>query len=285
MKRRLNTMKNLMSFAVVLCALLLATPALGQRKPRIRGNRVVVSIDRELPPFSHLVLEDDLEVQLRPGASESVRIEADDNLVDILRFDLDGDTLRIASFYNITAKKQLDLTLSYTRLESIQVTAGNLTGADPVKADQMNVRVGEGGRARLEILGTLVSVDLEENASADLRLRADSVALRATGRADAHLYSQGGGLMLELTGSASLVVDGDSPGLQAVLSGNTRLEAQGLEALEASVTLGESSHGRIRAADHLSYEGSGDSRLFVYGQPRVTVRGFRDRAELRKAPE
>lgn len=278
-------MKNLMSFGVVLCSLLLATPALGQRKPRIRGSRVVVSIDKELPSFSHLVLEDDLEVRLRPGAQQGVRIDADDNLVDILRFDLDGDTLRIASFYQITAKKQLELTLSYTRLESIRVTAGSLTSADPLKADEINLGIGEGGKATLEIHGTRVSVNLGGNASADLRLRADSVAIRAAGRADARVYSEGGGLMLALAGSASLVLDGDSPHLKAVLSENTRLDARGLEAREASATLGESSHGRIRAADHLQYEGSGDSRLFLYGQPQVEILGFRDRAELHKAPE
>jgi hypothetical protein len=278
-------MKNLMSFGVVLCSLLLATPALGQRKPRIRGSRTVVSIDRELPPFSHLVLEDDLEVRLTSGASEGVRIDADDNLVDILRFDLDGDTLRIASFYNITAKKQLELTLSYARLESIRVTAGNLTTSDPLKADQIRVGVMEVGKAMLEVHGSIVSVDLEGNASADLRLRADSVAIRAADRADAHLYSEGGGLVLALTQSASLVLEGDSPDLQATLSGNTRLDARALEARVVSVTLGESSHGRLRALDLLRYEGSGDSRLFVYGQPRIEIPGFRDQAELHKAPE
>lgn len=278
-------MKNLISFGVVLCSLLLATPALGQRKPRIRGSRTVVSVDRELPPFSHLVLEDDLEVRLRAGASEGVRIDADDNLVDILRFDLDGDTLRIASFYNITAKKQLDLTLSYTHLESIRVTAGNLTTSDPLKADQIRLGVMEVGKATLEVHGTIVSVDLEGNASADLRLRADSVAIRAADRADAHLYSEGGGLALALTQSASLVLEGDSPEMQVTLSGNTRLDARALEARVVSVTLGESSNGRIRALDVLRYEGSGDSRLFVYGQPAIEIPGFRDRAELHKAPE
>ena len=94
-------------------AFLLSIPfvLIAQRRPKIKGNRSVIEVTQELPPFNALELVDNLEVTLKKSFGEEVSITADDNLVDFLKFEVVDSTLVISSFYDIVSKKKLDITM------------------------------------------------------------------------------------------------------------------------------------------------------------------------------
>ena len=278
-------MRNPLSTGVLLLALTVCFSGFSQRKPRIKGNRSVVSVEKELPSFSHLVLADDLDLHLQQGSRNAVRIEADDNLIDILRFEVEGDTLKVGSFYRITSSKALDLTLEYEKLESIQVGTGRVDGPTTLVADRLALRLSGAGRAQLDIRAALLNLRMEENSYADLRLEADSLHADLRGHTDAHMYLSWAGADLSMTGQASLDLEGTSPALTASLTDNTRLQASGLQAEKATTFLNTSAHARIHAVNELGYEGRGNARLFVYGQPEIRILGLFDSAELHKVPE
>ena len=66
--------------------LLFATLAVqSQRKPKIKGNRTVIEVKEVLPPFTKIELRDDLDVSLRRSTEEAYAVQADDNLIDVLK--------------------------------------------------------------------------------------------------------------------------------------------------------------------------------------------------------
>ena len=74
---------------LVLIALALCTVAVhAQRKPKIKGNKEVTTVREELPPFTAIELTDDLEIYLEKASSPGYTIIADDNLIDIFKFDV-----------------------------------------------------------------------------------------------------------------------------------------------------------------------------------------------------
>ena len=266
-------------------ALTVTFSAYGQRKPRIKGNRKVVSVEQPLPSFRHLVLSDGLTLRLQPGSAEAVRIEADENLIDILRFEVEGDTLKVGSFYRITGSKQLGLTLVFSTLESIRVGQGELAMEETLEADFLKIDLEEDARAGLPIRAGLLDLQLKDNAAVDLRVTADSLHVDLGGRTDSRIYSEGGPVDLSMTGQASLDLEGSSPSLTLSMTDNSRLLAQGMQAEKAMAFLNSGALARLQADTSLSYEGRGNARLFVYGQPQIRILGFYDRAELHKEPE
>jgi hypothetical protein len=278
-------MKNLLSTGALLLALMVAFSGFSQRKPRIKGNRNVVSEVKELPSFSHLILSEDFELQLQQSGETAVRIEADDNLIDILRFEVEGDTLRVGSFYRITSSKQLGLTLEYNQIETIRVEAGRLSGDEPLVADRLDLKLLGVARAHLNIRAPLVALHMEQNSSADLRVEADSLQANLQGYTDTHIYASGGGINLSMSGQASLDLEGVSSALTASLTDNTRLKAPGLRADSVTALLNTSANARLFATSNLAYEGRGSARLFVYGQPDIRILGLFDSAELHKVPD
>ena len=84
-----------------------------QRKPKIKGNRKVTRVTERLPAFNSILLKDDLDVALVAANSPSYQLVADDNLVDVITFKVVDSVLEIRSFYKITSRKELNITINY----------------------------------------------------------------------------------------------------------------------------------------------------------------------------
>ena len=112
----------------LLVLLLLVAPLLlqAQRKPKLRGNRKVLEVSERLPAFRAIELKDDLTVNLSRANEESYDMAADENLLDVVNFDVIDGTLVISSFYQITARKKLEIVVYYRELVSLTAEDGEL---------------------------------------------------------------------------------------------------------------------------------------------------------------
>ena len=278
-------MKNLFFAGAFLLSLMVTFSGYSQRKPRIKGNRSVVSVEKALPSFKHLVLSDDFDLTLLQGEETAMRIEADDNLIDILRFEVASDTLTVDSFYRITGSKKLALTLVYDQLESIRVEAGRITGQQALSGDRLDLELLGVAKASLDIRAEMLNLVMDSNTAADLRVETDSLRANLHGYTDTHIYTSGGAIDLSMTGQASLDLEGVCAKITASLTDNSSLKASGLQADSVTAFLNTSANARLYATSDLAYEGRGSARLFVYGQPSIRILGLFDRAELHKVPE
>ncbi|MEX0361433.1 MAG: DUF2807 domain-containing protein, partial [Allomuricauda sp.] len=106
-------MRTLLKNLAIVLLLLFNLTAFAQRKPKIKGSRIVTEVNGELPMFNAVQLNDDLNIVLKKSFGPGYKIEADDNLIDILKFNVVDGTLIISSFYDITSKKKLDITIEF----------------------------------------------------------------------------------------------------------------------------------------------------------------------------
>jgi len=278
-------MKYALQFGILFFVFLTVNPMNGQRKPKIKGNRSVISVEKELSPFTDLVLSENLEITLQPGDAEMIKIEADDNLIDVLRFDVDGNTLTISSFYTITASKTLKLNLVYRQLDNIRLEAGSLIAMETLSADQLRLSILEDAKAKLSIRSSVLELDMSGKASADLRVEADSLQAVLGGTSKSFIYASGEGMDFSMTEQASLELEGLTNALTLSLADNAKYKGSGMEAEAARVFLNASANAQVKALANLAYEGRGKAKLFVYGQPKIEILGLYDSAELRKVPE
>ena len=280
MKLLKRTCMPLLAF-LLLCAM----PVQAQRKPRIKGNRQVTEVTENLPPFRHLRLTDDLEVHLERGDSEGYRLEIDDNLVDVLRFDVADSTLVIASFYQITGGKQLNITVRYRELSSVRAEAGSLVSEEVIDGNSLAVSATEAASLQLRLRAPLITLEMDGNSRADLNAEADSLHVDLGAHTDVSLYTVNQGMAVEQGGHASLALEGVSAAASVYLTEQASLKAEGLVASRLKARLDASAVARVRADSELELDASGGSRTYLYGQPQVRITRFADRAELHKEPE
>ncbi|MBT8320092.1 MAG: DUF2807 domain-containing protein [Eudoraea sp.] len=271
----------------ILCVLFILSLVVvhAQRKPKIKGNRNVIEVLEPLPAFHTIELKDDLQINLDDSASESYSVVGDDNLIDVLRFRVVDSTLIITSFYKITGKKQLDITVNYRQLKSLIVRDGSVVTNQRIQADELSILSNGLARIELSANAAVVNLSLEESSKGNFNMEADSLSLVLKDKANVQLYGVTQQYKLKMEGNSSANLEGTSDSLNISLKGSPNLKAQKLEAAVIRLETGETAVARIYGYRELELLASGASRTYLYGNPGITMTTFEDSAELHKEQE
>lgn len=253
-----------------------------QRKPKIKGNRSVIEVKDALPPFTKIELRDDLEVTLIRSTHESYTVTADDNLIDVLKFRIEDSTLVISSFYQITSKKELDIEIAYTQINSIMLSDGKLISKDKISSEKLIVTTLGFAKIELGADAGLVKIDMKDNSSGSFNLTTDSLSVMLLNKTDASIYSNSFNNALVIKDNASLQIEGTADNFEITLDGYAKLRAEDLETGKMNATLMASADARLFVTDTITLRQQGSSRCYLYGDPIIELKQFTDTAELFK---
>lgn len=256
--------------------------AFGQRKPKIKGNKNVIDVREELPAFSAIELRDDLDIMLQKSSSEGYSITADDNLIDVLKFEVEDSTLVISSYYKITGKKKLDITINYNYIEAITMQDGRIEMKDIISSDQFYVNTFGGSKLQMNVNAPFVNVNMEGNSSGDLNIESDSLNIVLKDRIDVRMYSVGESNTLKMTENAGAKMEGTAETFVINLYGNANLKAEKLEAATVKAVLEESPSARINAYRDFELSSRGSSKTYFYGAAKIVLTEFMDISQLHK---
>lgn len=253
-----------------------------QRKPKIKGNKNVIEVSEDLPAFNAIELNDDLDIFLQKANSEGYQLTIDDNLVDVLKFRVVDSTLVISSFYKITGKKKLDITIKYYDLNEIIARDGRIKMQDMIDTDGLSVSTFGSAKLELNANASVMDIVMNGNSSGDFNLQADELNITLKDRIDVGIYAVGDRTIVNMKDNASAKMDGTSNGLQANLSGSANLKAEKLQAKEVSVNLEGSSNARVFAENLLELSSRGSSKTYLSGDGKIEIIDFLDTSELHK---
>jgi hypothetical protein len=278
-------MSNYSHFASCLFALLLLGTQVvkAQKKPKIKGNRIVVPYNASLDAFHTIILNEDLKINVVAADSSSVAILADDNLPPVFKFLVKDSVLIISTYYTITASKQLDITLFTPTLDSISMVSGEIgITLDP---RFKSVKAYASGGTNLSVAGNIayLSLSLDEKAFAVVNGVFDVFSLKMKDRAVATIYADViENAQLQLSDKAGVKWGGTVAHLSAALLGSTNLDALELEATEAVVNASGSAKTELYVISHLTYFAKEESQLDLYGLPKIDLLEFSGTAQLKK---
>lgn len=271
-------MKNIAIFI----ALIFCFQAFGQRKPKIKGNKSVIEVREDLPPFSAIELRDDLDITLQKASSEGYSITADDNLIDVLKFEVEDSILIISSYYKITAKKKLDITVNYNYIEAITMQDGRMEMKDIVSSEQLYINTFGSSKLQLNANAPFVSLNMEGNSSGDFNIDSDSLNIVLKDRIDVGIYAVSDVSIVKMSENASVKLEGTADTFKVNLYGNANLKAEKLEAASVSATLEESPSARINAYEDFELSSRGSSKTYFYGAAKIVLIDFLDTSQLHR---
>ena len=271
-----------MKKSVLLIVLLSTCMVHAQRKPKIKGNKSVVEVREDLPSFNAIALNDDLEILLQKSSKEGYSITADDNLIDVLKFKVEDSTLIISSFYKITGKKKLDITINYTELKAITLRDGKINMKDVISSDELYVNTFGASRLELNATAALMYITMEGMSSGDFNLASDSLNITLKDRIDVRIYSVGDSNTINMYNNASAKMEGTTSSFQVNLFENANLKAEEIEATTVYAVLEESSTARLYAIEKLELSSKGSSKTYFYGDGKIVLLDFLDTSQLHK---
>jgi len=242
-------MKN----TIIILSLFVCFQAFSQRKPKIKGNKSVVDVTESLAAFSAIELNDDLDITLQKANQEGYKLTIDDNLIDVLKFEIEDNTLVISSFYKITSKKKLDITINYFELSSITIRDGRIRMTDAIETEELTIKTYGSSKLQLNANTTVTNLTMEGNSSGDLSFESDSLNITLKDRIDVSIYSTSERNNMELTSNASAKMEGTAYALSAKLFDNANLKARKLDAEGVEVIAEGSPSARVYASAVVEY--------------------------------
>ncbi|NJB36237.1 GIN domain-containing protein [Croceivirga sp. JEA036] len=274
-------MKNLKAYSV--CLLLLTSYSLlAQKKPKIKGNRVVTEVSGDLEAFNTIELRDDLEIILKKSFSEGYKITADDNLVDIIELEVQDSSLVISSYYDIKSSKKLEIEIGFKTLKSISQKSGNIKVVDRVKTDIMYINLLGNSKLELNTSAILLNTTMEENSFAKLNADVDSLNVFLRGKADLELVTNADGASVSVADSSDLDIDGSASEVSLTVVGNGKYKGEMMAIANLDFVAKDDAFSRIHCNTLVNLDLSGKSKTFLYANPEISLNNFMDTAQLLK---
>ena len=195
------------------------------------GSGVLVTRRIQVPAgIERVEIGDAFRSTVRLGtAAPSGEITIDDNLLDRLRVEVDGDTIRI----------DLD---GQVRDATLRADIGLLRLR----------RIGASGASQVRVEGQ-VTDDLTVDASGASEIEIGSVELDE--------------LVLDVSGASQVSIEGTAGHLRADVSGSSRIALFGVEADEAEVDVSGESVAELTVLDRIEGRASGASSVRYRGEP------------------
>ncbi len=253
-----------------------------QRKPRIKGNRAVVEVRQSLPAFHAITLLDDLDISLEEAAEPGYVIEADDNLIDVLKFEVSSDTLYVRSFYNIAAKKKLDIRILYTELNAITLKEGRMESKDIISSENLAIRTSGITKLQLNTRSTHLHLHMDGQSSGDFNLECDSVKVVLKDRSDARIYLSSDHLDINMNGNSDAFLEGNTTTMELDIKNGSDLKAERTAAGTVKATLDDTASAHLRPTESLELTSRGSANTYLYGDGQITITEFRDTSKLYK---
>jgi len=208
----------------------------------VNGNGHITSQNRNVSNFSELSVVGDVDVYYTAGPNSSVRVEADDNLMEYIETEMDGTTLSIGTKdnYNLRSSKPLKVYVTAPNINDLEVTgSGNfvaqskltadrdmkieVTGSGEVTAtiDAPKVRAEISGSGDVKLSGNTRQLDAEINGSGNIRcfdLLSEETRVEISGSGDAEVFASKR-LNLEINGSGGIAYKG-TPSISQSVNGS-----------------------------------------------------------------
>jgi hypothetical protein len=217
-----------------------------------------------------------LEVNVRVGAAPSLDVEADGNLLPLIRTEVSGGVLRMWVEGNVRSNNSLRVTYTLPSLTQVRSTgSGRLTITELNGAPLDFSKTGSGAA---NLSGRVSRLDLRHtgsgliNASA-LQTGDANVNLTGSGRMSLGQV-HGGALTVNLHGSGSLQASGAVASLNAHVHGSGGADLTALASDQADLTTNGSGDITATVKRSLLAQSNGSGRITVYGNPaQRTVSG------------
>lgn len=233
------------------------------------GDGVAARDQREVKALPALDVSGSLPVEVRVGLAPSLVVEADSNLLPLIRTETQGDTLRIYSEKSLRSRTPLRIVYTTPRLSEVRASGATRVEVSDLNGAPLDVR--KSGSSELRLAGRVGSLNARSSGSGLLdasRLQSDGIDATLSGSSRMRLGQvKGDHARMELSGSSSFEASGAVRSLSARVSGSASMDLADLRAEDAD--LGASGSGGIRATvrQSLFARTSGSGGIRVYGQP------------------
>ncbi len=275
--------KRLLSIVLIT---LFTTSTIAQDK--IRGNKNVTTIETEVNSFNKIIIGEKFNISFMKDDQASVEIKTDENLHDVIKFNVTDSVLIFKTLKRITSRRELEITVRYTDvLKEIELKDNaELNSVNTVDNIGIVLKINDNARANLNLKNHSFKLvnNNESKFSSKSRLNIESrlVDLELNESSNTEALITCDSLKLDMYQRANAKIEGDIVKMVANTINSSNFTGKNLAVNQCEIIAVDSSDFSIQALDEITIDASGSSEVSIYGNPKITLRKFSDTARLYK---
>jgi hypothetical protein len=180
----------------------------------ISGNGNVVAEERYVSGFSGLSVSNGIDVYIAPGEGGILKVVADENILEVLKTEVMGNTLKIYFSESVCGTKSSKVYVRYSNLNSITVSsAGDVKGEGILTTDELDIELSSAGNLKLNVEAEKIFIDISSSGKAFLSGRATYLEARLSSAGNLNAFeleAETGDVAVSSAGNAKVFITGEA---------------------------------------------------------------------------
>ncbi len=185
----------------------------------ISGNGDINTEERSIENFTAIEAGGVFRVYVEVGNSPSLKIEAEENLMEYIITRVKGSTLVLDQKRNLNPKEQITIYVSTPTLNRIESSGASKIYAEKIDTDSF--RLEASGAGKIKLVGKTNSFKVDISGAADLDgfdFRCEDIDIALSGASKAEIYCDGI-LKADISGVGKVIYDGNPKNVYSEISG------------------------------------------------------------------
>jgi len=256
-------------FSLLLFAILFTTIAFAQKREKIKGSKNVTVAQRELQPFETLEIENNVEVYLIKGITQSIEIEADDNLQEIIQGDINGTTLKIHTIKDVSSAKKLTVRLTYTGSLKTIIAKNEavLYAVNELELDTVSVKNVDYSKSFLNVKSAKFSLSMNDKTKAEINVKSATTIIELSKNANLKALIASPEVKIDMYQKTVATIEGDAVAATIRIDNNAEFTGRKFTVKNLDLTAESYTKCAVMAAETLTLSASGKTEVSLYGAP------------------
>lgn len=274
------TRKTLLSFVF----LFLTIVSVAQKKEKIKGSKIVTVSVKEIPSFENIEINDNFEVFLVKSDKPSLEIEADDNLHEIINYEVAGGTLRVSSLREASGFKKFALRINYTS-ELKLITAKNessIKALADLELENITIKNYDYSKSFLNVNATYFALVLNDKSEAEINAKAENSSIELSKNSELKALITSPELKLDMYQKSKATVEGNTNNAKIRLDNNAELKSKKFIIANLILNIENYAKCEINVSNNFELNASGKTEIELLGEPKIQIKKFTNSTTLFK---
>lgn len=269
---------------ILLLIFLSTSIALAQKKEKISGSKTIINKQKNTKNFSTIEVEDNIEISLERGEYPEIKIEADDNLIDVIDIDVTDNTLHLSTSKKVVKSKSLKVKITYTS-ELNTVTAKNdavVKAIQEILTDNLTLKTFDNSKIFMNANTKNFVLQADGNSKIELNLKSEKTKIELIKDAELKSLVTATDLAIDMYQKAKAKIEGTANTSIIRLENNAVLEASKLEINSIELITEGQSKAIVNPKKDILINAGEKSEIELYGDAKIEINKFTEKAKLSK---
>lgn len=268
----------------VLLVLLCSSLSFSQQKEKVKGSKIVTVVQKEIPEFTDLEVDDNLEIFLIKGDKSTLEIEADDNLQEFIEFSSKGKILHLSTSRQLSGAKKLSIRVTYTDDFKLLIAKGdtNITALAEMNLADFTFKIHDNAKLYANANVKTFTMMSDDKSKAELNLKSDDATIEMSKNSQLKALIAATKMKFDMYQKTKAVIEGDVIDFKLRLDNDSDFTGMKLTSKNTELLTEGFAECSINVATKLILDAKGKTETKVYGTQKIEIKNFLDSAVLSK---